>query len=609
MSSSQTHARIEDYAMIGDRETAALVCRSGSIDWLCAPSFDSGACFAALLGTPAHGRWLIQPVEQEQVVIRREYVDNTLVLQTEFTTPTGAVVVTDFMRIRSKYPNLVRIVEGRRGIVPMKMELVIRFDYGSIVPWLERMKDSEGPGQAFRAIAGPDSVVVRSGVPVVNKGFLTSAQFDLHEGERIPFELTWRASYEDLPEAVDPFNSLRDTIDWWRNWSSQCTYKGDWQAEVMRSLITLKALTYAPTSGIVAAPTTSLPEHIGGVRNWDYRLCWLRDSTLTLLSLLQAGYREEADAWRQWLLRAVAGDPGSTRIMYGLSGERRIPELVLDWLPGYEGSRPVRTGNAAAQQFQLDVYGEVIDTLFQARKVNLDPEQRAWAVELALLKHVEDVWNQPDEGIWEVRSGRRHFTYSKIMAWVALTRGIASIEQYGVEGPVQRWRQLRDRVHAEVCEKGYDPQMKSFVQSYGSKDVDASLLLIPNVGFLPAQDSRVAGTVKAIESQLLHDGFVHRYDTKKVSDGLPPGEGVFLACTFWYASCLHMLGRTGEAREVFARLLDVRNDVGLLAEEYDPQARRQLGNFPQAFSHIGLVDTAMNLSSRKETPAHHRKHM
>jgi GH15 family glucan-1,4-alpha-glucosidase len=598
-------ALIEDYAIIGDRETAALVCRSGSIDWLCLPRFDSGACFAALLGTRENGRWLIAPSSKE-VSVKRSYLENTLVLETVFSTPSGVAVLTDFMPARDACANVVRIVEGRSGTVRMHMELIMRFDYGSIVPWVERLSDPDFPGEAIRALAGPDSVVLRSSVPLTNRDFVTHAEFDVGEGQNFAFELTWHPSHEEPPRAFDPFVSYENTVSWWREWCSRCTYSGEWREQVMRSLITLKALTYAPTGGIVAAATTSLPEEIGGVRNWDYRMCWLRDSTFTLYALLQAGYREEAAAWRAWLRRAVAGDPRSTHIMYGLGGERRLPELELDWLPGYEGSRPVRTGNEAVKQFQLDVFGEVLDTMFQARKLGLDLQRGGWGLEFALVDFVEKVWEQPDEGIWEVRSGRRHFTHSKIMAWVAVDRAIAAVEQLQVPGPVERWRDLRSRIHRDVCERGFDAERNSFVQSYGSKEVDASLLTIPLVGFLPAHDPRFKGTVAAIEHDLMRDGLILRYDSHKSDDGLPPGEGVFLACSFWYADALYMMGRRDEARAVFSHLLSICNDVGLLAEEYDPKAKRQLGNFPQAFSHIGLVVTAMNLSPGEHHPAEER---
>jgi GH15 family glucan-1,4-alpha-glucosidase len=593
---------IEDYALIGDRETTALVSREGSIDWLCVPRFDSGACFAALLGTPEHGRWLIRP-DTGIGRIRRRYLERTLVLETEFTTAGGdQVAILDFMPARDSDPNVVRIVEGRRGRVPMRMELTIRFDYGSIVPWLQRIPADPGMKESILAIAGPDALRLESAVALSNHDFVTTADFGVSEGERVPFVLTWHPSVTRPPCAMDPEKALRETCSWWEQWSERSTYRGEWEEDVRRSAITLKALTYAPTGAIVAAATTSLPEEIGGVRNWDYRLCWLRDSTLTLFALRQTGYVEEAKAWGEWLVRAVAGLPGSTKIMYGLAGERRMPELELDWLPGYENSRPVRIGNAAAEQFQLDVYGEVVDTLFQAALKGVQPDGSCWRVERALLRFVEQNWQLPDEGIWEVRSGRQHFTHSKVMCWVALNRALRSVEQLGLPGPVEQWRHLAAEIHQDICAKGFDRQLNSFVQSYGSSHLDASLLLIPMVGFLPPEDPRVQGTLRAVEKQLLNNGFVQRYSVE-AEDGLPPGEGAFLACTFWYADNLHLAGRETEAREVFQRLLSIRNDVGLLAEEYDPQARRLLGNFPQAFSHVGLINTALNLSPATEHPA------
>jgi GH15 family glucan-1,4-alpha-glucosidase len=582
-------SRIEDYALIGDCQTAALVARDGSIDWLCLPRFDSGACFAALLGEPRHGRWLLAP-QGEVRATRRRYRDGTLVLETEFETADGTVAVIDCMPGRSREPNLVRLVEGRSGQVPVRLELRMRFDYGSIVPWVQRTEDG------LWAIAGPDSLRLRTPVALHGENLTTVAEFTVAAGQRVPFTMTWHASHEPAPPAIDAEAAVGQNEAWWREWSGRCTYRGPWRDAVLRSLITLKALSYTPTGGIVAAATTSLPEQLGGVRNWDYRFCWLRDATFTLYALLNAGYRDEARAWRAWLLRAVAGQPAATTIMYGLAGERRPTELELDWLPGYEGAKPVRIGNAASRQFQLDVYGEVLDAMYQSRRLGLEPEEAGWRLEQALLTFVESACDLPDEGIWEVRGPRRHFTHSKVMAWVAMDRAVKAVEHFGLQGPVVRWRQLRDAVHEQVCRQGFDPEVGAFVQSYGSKELDASLLLIPLVGFLPASDPRVRGTVDAIEKNLMDDGFVERYSTATTADGLPPGEGAFLACTFWLADNLILLGRHAEARRLFERLVGLCNDVGLLSEEYDPRAGRLVGNLPQAFSHVGLVNTAMNLS-------------
>ncbi|HVS37504.1 MAG TPA: glycoside hydrolase family 15 protein [Gemmataceae bacterium] len=582
-------SRIEDYALIGDLHTAALVGRDGSIDWLCLPRFDSGACFAALLGTADNGRWLIRPSGEVRAV-RRRYREGTLVLETEFDTAEGTAVVIDCMPVRETTPHLLRIVEGRRGHTAMHVELVIRFDYGSIVPWVQRRNGG------LSAVAGPDRLVFCSPVPLVNKNFKTTADFTVAAGQRQAFTLSWGLSHHPPPEPVHCEKSVEETDRWWRKWSGRCQYQGPWREAVSRSLITLKALTYHPTGGITAAATTSLPEKIGGVRNWDYRICWLRDATFTLLALLSAGYVEEARAWRGWLHRAVAGDPAATNIMYGLAGERRLPELELDWLLGYEKSSPVRIGNAASKQFQLDVYGEVLDAMFQARRHGLEPEKSGWAVGSALTNFVARAWKEPDEGIWEVRGGRKHFTHSKVMAWVALDRAIKAVETFGLAGPVDRWRKTRDEIHQTVCEKGFNRDLGSFVQTFGAKELDASLLMIPLVGFLPPSDPRVRGTVEAIEKGLMRDGFVQRYDTRTETDGLPPGEGAFLACTFWLADNYHLLGRQDDARRTFERLLSLCNDVGLLSEQYDPAAKRLVGNFPQAFSHTALVNTAMSLS-------------
>ena len=593
--------RIEDYALIGDTHTAALVGRDGSIDWLCLPRFDSGACFASLLGDQRHGRWLLSPTA-EVGQTRRHYRPATLILETEFETDEGAVRLVDFMPPRENSPCVVRVVEGLRGQVRMRMELVIRFDYGSIVPWVRNLKG------VLYAVGGPDSLYLHTPVETRGEQFTTVADFSVSAGQRVPFVLIWHPSHEPAPQPVDPERVLEETAAWWRDWSSHCTYKGEWHDQVLRSLITLKALTYAPTGGIVAAPTTSLPEALGGVRNWDYRHCWLRDATFTLYSLMAAGYRDEASAWRDWLLRAAAGDPMQLQIMYGPAGERRLTEIQLAHLPGYEGSAPVRIGNAAVHQFQLDVYGEVIDTLYQARRVGIEADDSSWALQQHLLECLESRWQHPDEGIWEVRGPRRHFTHSKVMAWVAADRVVKGIETFGLQGDVDRWRRLRDRIHAEVCEKGYAPDRRAFTQYYGSKELDASLLMIPLVGFLPADDGRVRATVEAIERELCHNGFVLRYQTDEAGrvDGLPPGEGVFLPCTFWLADNYWLLGRHQEARRLFERLLALCNDVGLLSEEYDPQTKRLLGNFPQAFSHVSLINTARNLST-PAGPAVHRQ--
>jgi GH15 family glucan-1,4-alpha-glucosidase len=594
-------ARIEDYGLIGDLQTAALVSRAGSIDWLCFPRFDSAACFAALLGDEENGRWLIEPNEAVRHTWRR-YRDETLILETDWETAGGAVRVIDFMPPRETAPDVVRIVEGVRGSVVMRTELVIRFDYGSIVPWVQRIDDNTRV-----AVAGPDGLCLRTPIDVRGEDLRTVAEFRVDEGERVPFTLTWFPSYDALPKQVDPDQALRDTEEYWTDFRDRCTFEGASHDQLHRSLITLKALTYAPTGGIVAAPTTSLPEHIGGVRNWDYRYCWLRDATLTLLAFLHGDYVDEARDWRLWLLRAVAGDPGDLQIMYGVAGERRLTELELPWLDGYEQSRPVRIGNAASNQLQLDVYGEVLDALYQARVHDLGSDDAAWALQKTLLRYLERGWKQPDEGIWEIRGPRRHFTHSKVMCWVAFDRAVRGVEEQGLEGPVERWRHIRQEIHDEVCRKGYDPTLASFVQSYGSKELDASLLLIPLVGFLPADDERVAETVDAIQRTLMRDGLVLRYLTHEEGvDGLPPGEGVFLPCSFWLVDCLELLGRHDEAHSLFERLLSLSNDLGLIAEEYDPDTKRLLGNFPQAFTHLALVNSAFNLAL--EHPPMVRRH-
>ncbi|MFE5632560.1 glycoside hydrolase family 15 protein [Streptomyces sp. NPDC056543] len=584
--------RIDDYALIGDLQTAALVGRDGSIDWLCLPRFDSAACFAALLGDEDNGHWRIAPMGATTCTTRG-YAGDSLVLETYWETRSGTVKVVDFMPQRDTSPDVMRIVEGVSGTVEMSAVLRLRFDYGSIVPWMRR---SEGH---HVAVAGPDSVWLRSEPPVKTWGqqFSTCSSFTVDAGEKVAFVLTWHPSHEPRPELIDPFGALEDCLRDWRDWSARCVYEGPYREAVMRSLITLKALTYAPTGGIVAAPTTSLPEELGGVRNWDYRSCWLRDSTLTLGALLSAGYVDEAAAWRDWLLRAVAGDPADLQIMYGPGGERRLPETTLPWLSGYADSAPVRIGNAAVDQFQLDVYGEVMDSLSMAREAGIPPVRHAWNLQLSLLGFLESTWRDPDEGLWEVRGPRRHFVHSKVMAWVAADRAVRTLEDDpSLRGDPARWRAMRDEIHADVCAKGYDPERNTFTQSYGSRELDAATLLIPRVGFLPSDDPRVVGTVDAVRKELTHGGFVRRYSTSGASvDGLPGGEGTFLVCSFWMADALRMTGREREARELFERLVELCNDVGLLAEEYDPVARRQLGNFPQAFSHIGLVGTALAL--------------
>jgi GH15 family glucan-1,4-alpha-glucosidase len=580
---------LEDYAIIGDCETAALVSRAGSIDWLCWPRFDSGACFAALLGTPEHGRWLLEAVDDRPRITRR-YRTNTLILETTIDTSDGAVTVIDFMPLRGRNSDIVRLVRGDRGRVSMRTELVLRFDYGRTVPWVTRLPDG-----TFRAIAGPDMVVMHTPVSLHGEDLTTVGTFEVTAGTTVPLVLTHGPSHLPPPDAIDPEASLAATEAYWTDWAGRCQSRGEWSDAVMRSLITLKALTYTPTGGIVAAPTTSLPELLGGTRNWDYRYCWLRDAPLTLLALMNAGYYDEAQAWRDWLLRAAAGSPSQLHIMYGLAGERRLPEYEIPWLPGYERSTPVRIGNAAHEQLQLDVFGEVSDALYQAHRGGLETRPEDWAFQRAILEHLEGIWDRPDEGIWETRGGPLHFTHSKVMAWVALDRGIRAIEASKLEGPLAGWRDLRARIHAEVCECGFDRERGSFVQSYGSRALDASLLLIPTTGFLPPDDPRVRGTIAAIERELFVGGFVLRYDTTTTHDGLPPGEGAFLACSFWLADAMQLSGRTAEARHLFERLLGLRNDLGLLAEEYDTGAERLVGNFPQAFSHIALINSAHNL--------------
>ncbi|MCL6669645.1 glycoside hydrolase family 15 protein [Streptomyces panaciradicis] len=592
------HPRIEDYALIGDEQTAALVGRDGSVDWLCLPRFDSGACFARLLGDEENGHWRIAPRDVDGPCTRRAYRPDTLVLDTEWETAEGAIRVTDLMPQRDRAPDLVRVVEGLSGRVTVRSTLRLRFDYGSIVPW---MRKSDGHRVA---VAGPDSVWLRSEPSVRTWGedLTTYSEFTVEEGEKVAFVLTWHPSHQQRPPLVDPHKAVHASVKDWRKWVRRCRYDGPYRDAVVRSLITLKALTYRPTGGIVAAATTSLPEEPGGVRNWDYRYCWLRDSTLTLNAGLAAGYRKEAEAWRNWLLRAVAGDPADLQIMYGLAGERRLPETELPWLSGFDGSAPVRIGNEAVNQLQLDVYGEVMDSLALARRSGLPPRPHMWSIQRALMDWLCDEWRQPDEGLWEVRGGRRHFVHSKIMVWVAADRAVRTLEEEpDLGGDLDRWRALREEVHQEVCEKGYDAERNTFTQSYGSRELDAALLLIPRLGFLPPDDPRVTGTIEAIRGELGHHGLLRRYSTDGTTvDGLPGDEGTFLVCSFWLADALHMTGRSEEARELFERLVGLCNDVGLLSEEYDPVSGRQLGNFPQAFSHVGLVNTALALSGDGE---------
>jgi GH15 family glucan-1,4-alpha-glucosidase len=583
--------RLEDYAMIGDTHTGALVGNNGSIDWLCLPRFDSAAVFAALLGEESNGRWLLAPSAAIRRV-RRRYREGTLVLDTEFETDTGTARITDFMPHRDGHAGLVRIVEGVAGSVPMRMHLVMRFDYGRTVPWVRRVDG------ALLAVAGPDALVLLTPVPSEGEDRTTVAEFTVSAGQQVPFVLHWLASTDPLPDVVDARRLLDATEGWWRAWSACCTYRGEWHEAVIRSCATLKGLTYGPTGGIVASLTTSLPERLGGVRNWDYRYVWLRDATLTLHALLATGYVEEARRWRDWLLRAVAGDPAQLQIMYGVEGERRLPEVELDWLSGYEGSRPVRVGNAAVDQLQLDVYGEVMDVLHLACLSGCEPDPHAWDIQRAFLDFLESAWHEPDEGIWEVRGPRRHFTHSKVMAWVAFDRAVKAVEQLGRFGPVEKWRRLRHAVHDEVCREAFDPDRRTFTQSYGSKALDASLLLIPLVGFLPPYDARVVGTIEAVERELCEGGLVMRYSTDDAGPvgGLPAGEGAFLACSFWLADAQCASGRYDDARALFERLLGLANDVGLMSEEYDLERRRLVGNFPQAFSHVALIDTARRLS-------------
>jgi GH15 family glucan-1,4-alpha-glucosidase len=595
---------IEDYAVIGDCHTAALVGKDGSVDWLCLPRFDSGACFAALLGDHNHGRWKIATAPSVTVrEVTRRYRDGTLILETEFRTDDGSAVrVTDLMPVRDtedNRPDVVRRVTGLSGRVPMRMELVIRFDYGSIVPWVRKFDGG------IRAVGGPDSLILHADIPTHGENLATVAEFDAVAGETVDFVAAWQPSHRPPLEPVDAGRAEATTEKWWRDWSGRCTYRGPYREQVLRSLITLKAMTYAPTGGIVAAVTTSLPEQLAGVRNWDYRFCWLRDATFTLYALAGGGFLDEARAWRRWLVRAVAGTPSHAQIMYGLGGERRLTELELGWLPGYEGAKPVRIGNAASNQFQLDVYGEVLDALYQCRVMGLESDEEGWRVVRHMLGNLEDIWREPDEGIWEVRGPRLHFTHSKVMAWVAFDRAVKACDRFGRDGPRDRWAAARDAVRDAVLREGFDRELGSFTQSFGSRELDASLLMIPLVGFLPATDPRVVGTMEAIRRHLTKDGLVARYDTSSAVDGLPAGEGTFLPCSFWMADNLALTGRLDEARDLFHRLLGLCNDVGLISEEYDVHAGRLVGNFPQAFTHVGLVNTALNLT-RASSPARDR---
>jgi GH15 family glucan-1,4-alpha-glucosidase len=588
--------RIEDYGFIGNLLSCALVAKDGAIDWLCLPRFDSDACFAALLGTEENGYWKIAPAGEDFKVTRR-YRDGSTILETTFETPSGTVTLVDFMPLSQdeEHVDLFRVVRCDKGRVSMRMEFVLRFGYGQTVPWVRRTDFG------LRAVAGPDAVELHTPVELHGENYRTMAEFSVGEGASVPFALCWHPSHRERETRIDFEARLAETAEWWREWSGRCRF-GDhmphpWREAVVRSLITLKGLTYAPTGGILAAATTSLPEEIGGERNWDYRFCWIRDATLTLYALLTSGYREEARAWRQWMLRAAAGHPSQLQIMYGLAGERRLHEVELDWLDGYQDSKPVRVGNAAYDQLQIDVYGELMDALHVGRKFQLEPSREAWNFQKALLQNLNRKWPRPDKGIWEVRTGARHFTHSKLMAWVAYDRAVKGAEDFGLSGKVEAWRTEREKIRKEILERGWSEKRKSFVQCYGGEALDAALLLMPTVGFLPADDPRVVSTVLAIRQDLTEDGFLLRYRPEVAADGVAGREGAFLVCTFWLADALSLIGRYDEAAELFERLLALRNDLGLLAEEYDPRARRQLGNFPQAFSHVGLVNTANNLVS------------
>lgn len=584
--------KIEDYALIGDCETAALVCNDGSIDWLCWPAFDSEACFAALLGDKSHGRWRIAPASDSRM--SREYRGETLILETRFETTEGTVTLIDFMPPRGAASDVVRLVRGERGRVAMHMELIIRFGFGASIPWVRRTGDGE-----LLAISGPDMTVLRTPVQTHGENMTTVADFTVEAGETIPFVLTYGASHREVPAVIDVDQALRDTESFWTDWADRCTYRGRRREMVIRSLVTLKALTYAPTGGIVAAPTTSLPEKLGGARNWDYRFCWLRDATFTLLALMDSGYFDEALSWHNWLLRAVAGSPGDMQIMYGIMGQRRLIEWEATWLPGYEGARPVRVGNAAHVQLQLDVFGELLDVFHQARLAKLKLDDGSWAMECAFLKHLAKIWNEPDSGIWEIRGPGKHYVSSKVMTWVAFDRAIKSAERFGFKAPLTEWRHLRETIHRDVCDKGFDKDQNSFVESYGADVLDASILLLPSVGFLPPTDPRVVGTLAGIEKYLMRDGLVLRHDPRRVTDEQEPIEGAFLACTLWLADAHVLAGHLDKAETLFERVLGVANDLGLLAEEYDPIAGRQTGNFPQALTHIALINTAHNISAAR----------
>jgi len=593
---NKRHTKIEDYAFLSDTQTSALVSRDGCVDWLCFPRFDSPACFASLLGEEKNGRWLFFPKEKIDKT-RRRYRGDTLILETEIETKSGAVRLIDFMPPRGENPDIIRIIEGLRGEVQMQMQLIIRFDYGHVVPWVRKRHGG------LEAIAGPDGLILRTPIETRGKDLTTVAEFSVAKGDRVPFVLTWFASHLDPPKKVNPEHALRDTEKFWSEWAGRCHRKTPWEDAIVRSLITLKGLTYAPTGGIVAAATTSLPEKIGGVRNWDYRYCWLRDATFLLLGFMSVGYIDEAKSWREWLLRAIAGSASQMQIMYGVRGERRLEEYEIDWLSGYENSKPVRIGNAASKQFQLDVYGEVLNAVHEEHLAGIETDESDWRLQVGLMNFLESNWNKPDEGIWEVRGGRKDFTHSKMMAWVAFDRAVKLVEKCGCEAAnnIERWRKIRDQIHREVCERGYNAQKKVFTQFYGSDALDASLLMMPLVGFLPASDERVRNTIAAIERDLTEDGFVRRYlPQEEQVDGLPGTEGVFLPCSFWLADCLHLIGRKKDAKALFERLLDLRNDLGLLSEEYDPKEKRQLGNFPQAFSHVALVNSAMILGAKGE---------
>ena len=592
-------SRIEDYAVIGNCETVALIGRDGSLDWLGLPRFDSPACFSALLGDPGHGRWLIAPAAKE-VRVSRRYRGDTMILETTFETEDGAVSVIDFLTRRDGASDIVRLVRGLRGTTAMRAELVVRFEYGSVVPWVSRQEDGR-----LRFTAGPERLLLDTKVEMRGEDLRTVGLFEVRAGEEVGFTLSWTPSFRPAPPPISAREALEEVESFWQDWSAPFKPPEEWADAVLRSLLTLKCLAHWETGGIVAAGTTSLPERLGGSRNWDYRFCWLRDATFTLYALIAAGFLGEAKAWHEWLLRAAAGSPDDLQIMYGLAGERRLTEYEVTWLPGYEGSAPVRIGNAASGQIQLDVYGEVLDAFYVVRRAGLAADTDSWALERALVSHLETIWDQPDDGIWEVRGPRRHFTHSKVMAWVAFDRALRSAEEFGLEAPIERWKGVREKIHEEVCRCGFDQAQNAFVQFYGGAALDASLLMIPMVGFLPPEDPRVRGTLAAIERHLIRDGLVLRYDTEETQDGLPPGEGVFLACSFWLADNYVLQGRYDDARALFERLLALRNDVGLLAEEYDPKLKRQLGNFPQALSHLALVNTARNLLGAGG-PAHQR---